>query len=71
MTVNVCPAIVIVAVRVTEPVFAATLKPTFPLSVPEPPLVIVSHAALLTAVHAQPTPVRTETVPLAADAVNV
>jgi len=71
VTVKVCPAIVIVAERVVAPVFAATLNAMFPLSVPEPPLVIVNHGALLTAVQGQPVPVRTATVPVPPDAVNV
>jgi hypothetical protein len=71
VTVNIWSAIVIVPVRLALPVFAATLKATDPLSVPEAPLVIVNHAALLTAVHGQPVSIRTETVPLPADDVNV
>jgi hypothetical protein len=44
---------VMVPVRADEEVLAATLKPTVPLPEPLPPLVIVSQAALLVAVHAQ------------------
>jgi hypothetical protein len=47
-------------------VFAATLNVTVPLSVPEAPLVIVIHAALLTAVHVHPVAILTETLPLPA-----
>ena len=64
VTVKIWPAIVSVAVRSTVVVFWATLNATVPLSVPEAPLVTVSHAALLTAVHEHPIPIRSETVPL-------
>ena len=37
-----------------SPVFAATLKVTFPLPLPIVADVIETHATLLTAVHAQP-----------------
>jgi hypothetical protein len=53
LTVNVCPAALIVPVR-AAPVFAATVNAVEPLPVPEPPAVIVIHeepAAF--AVHAQ------------------
>jgi len=53
VTVNVCVAIVIVPVR-AAPVLAATAKPTAPFPEPLAPLVIVSHDALLVAVHAHP-----------------
>ena len=61
VTVNVWPAIVSVPVR-SAPVFAAIVKSTDPLPVPLAPDVIVNHAALLTAVHAQPAVVVTVTV---------
>jgi len=54
LTVNTRPTIVIVPVRGLAAGFAATEKLTVPFPVPELPAVIVSHAALLTAVHAQP-----------------
>jgi hypothetical protein len=65
LTVNVCVAIVIVPARAV-PVFAATLKPTVPLPVPEAPLVTVIHGAPLTAVHAHAAVVVTVTVPMLA-----
>ena len=64
VTVNVCPAIVIVPVR-ELPVLAATVKATAPL--PEPlslPGKIVIQTALLAAVHAQPCGALTPTAPL-------
>ena len=60
--VNVCVAIVSVAVR-AAPVLAVTLNATVPLPVPAAPEVTVSHGALLTAVHAQAAVVVTFTVP--------
>jgi hypothetical protein len=65
VTVNVCVAIAIVPAR-GVPVFAATLKPTVPLPVPEAPLVTVIHGAPLTAVHAHAAVVVTVTVPVLA-----
>ena len=64
VTVNVLPAIVSVPVRDDVDVFAAALKLTEPLPEPDAPAVIVNHAALLTAVHAQPDGAVTATVPL-------
>jgi hypothetical protein len=52
-------------------VFAATVNVIDPLSVPEAALVIVSHDALLVAVHGHPVAIRTLTVPPPAAAVNV
>ena len=66
-TVNVCPATVSVPLRAL-PVLAATLKPTEPLPEPLVPEVIVSHDALLLAVHAHPLVVVTATLPF--DAVS-
>ena len=66
-TVKVCPAIVSVPLRAL-PVLAATLKPTVPFPLPLVPEVIVSHDALLLAVHAHPLVVVTATLPL--DAVS-
>jgi hypothetical protein len=60
-------AIVAVPVR-APPVFAATLKPTAPFAVPVAPDVIAIHASLLVAVHAQPAPAVTVTVPVVAAA---
>jgi hypothetical protein len=71
VTVNTCPAIVSVAERAVVDVFSATVKVTVPLSDPEAPPVIVSHGALLTAVHAQPSAIFTETLPLPPESVNV
>ena len=45
---------------------AATLYETVPLPLPLAPAVTVIHAALLVAVHAQPAPAVTVTVPLVA-----
>jgi hypothetical protein len=61
-----------VPLRDEDPVFAATEYPTLPLPLPLDPLVIVSHdVLLLTAVHVQPVPAVTETVPVPADGVKV
>ena len=46
--------------------FSATAKATVPLSVPEAPLVIVNHAALLTEVQLHPVAILTATLPLPA-----
>ena len=62
VTVNVCPPIVTVAVRLLDVVFPPTLMPTTPFPEPLAPLVTVSHAALLTAVHAQPAGAVTPTL---------
>jgi hypothetical protein len=64
VTVNVRPPIAIVAVRGEVLVFAAPLYVTVPLPVPVAPPVTVSHVALLVAVHAQPVPEVTPTVPV-------
>ena len=45
------------------PVVGATENWTLPIPFPELPLVIVIHDALLVAVHSQPAPVATATVP--------
>jgi hypothetical protein len=50
-TVTVCPAIVIVPLR-AAPVLAAAVNDDVPLPAPLVPEVIVSHGALLVAVHA-------------------
>jgi hypothetical protein len=63
VTVNVCPAIVIVPARASLE-FADTTYPTLPLPVPAPPELTEIHDALLAAVHAQPAVVETLTVPL-------
>ncbi|MCU1386108.1 MAG: hypothetical protein JWL71_4805 [Acidobacteria bacterium] len=52
VTVKVWPPIVSVPAR-AAPVFAATLKLTVPLPVPDAPPVTVSHPALALAVHVQ------------------
>ena len=66
-TVNVYPAICNVPVRSAWlPGFFDTLNATEPLPVPLPPEVIVIHDALLLAVHAQPLPADTLTVPVPA-----
>jgi hypothetical protein len=51
--VNVCPATVKVPVR-CAPVLAVAVNPTLPFPLPLAPDVIVSHEALLVAVHPQP-----------------
>jgi hypothetical protein len=63
LTVNICVAIVIVPAR-SMPVFAATLKPTVPLPLPEAPDVTIIHDEPLTAVHAHAAVVVTVTVPV-------
>jgi len=60
-------AIVAVPVR-AAPVFATTLKPTGPFPVPLAPDVMAIHESLLVAVHAQPAPAVTVTVPVEAAA---
>jgi len=60
-------AIVAVPFR-SLPVFAATLNPTDPFPVPVAPDVTVIHGALLVALHAQPVPAVTVTVPVVASA---
>jgi hypothetical protein len=64
VTVNVWPATVSVPVRAVVAVLAAALKETVPLPEPLAPLVTASQEALLTAVHAQPVPAVTFTVPV-------
>jgi hypothetical protein len=63
LTVNVRPAIVSVPDR-AGPLVAATLKVTLPAPLPFAPAVIVIHGALFDAVHAQPPPAATDTVPV-------
>ena len=60
-TVKLCPPMVAVPVRLVPAVLAATLRPTVPLPVPEPPEVTAIHAALLVAVRAQPLVPLTDT----------
>jgi hypothetical protein len=62
LIVTVLPATVSVPLRVDVSVLAATLYPTVPLPVPAAPLVIVSHVALLNAVHAHVAVTPTEPV---------
>jgi hypothetical protein len=64
--VNVCPAIVTVPVRDAVLGFAATSYDTVPFPFPLAPPVRVIQAALLVAVHVQPAPAVTVTVPLVA-----
>jgi hypothetical protein len=54
VTVNVCPAIVIVPDRLLPLEFDPTLNPTVPLPVPAAPNAMVSHGVVVVAVHAQP-----------------
>jgi hypothetical protein len=60
LTVKVWPAIVSVPVRAAPP-FAAMVKFTVPVPLPEAGALTVSHWALLVAVHAQPAVVVTVT----------
>ena len=53
---NVCPSTVMAPLR-AAPLFDATLKPTVPVPLPEPPLVMLIHDALGDAVHAHQLPV--------------
>jgi hypothetical protein len=62
-TVNVCPAIVSVPLRAAA-LFAATVKATVPLPVPDPPLVMLIHDAFDAAVHVHPLAVVTVDDPL-------
>jgi hypothetical protein len=68
VTVNVDPAIVSVPVRLAEPGLGATLNVTARDPEPDDPAVIVIHATLLTAVHAQPAPTVTVLLPVPAAA---
>jgi hypothetical protein len=65
VTVNVCPATLIVPVRAV-PRFGSTANPTDPLPVPDAPEVTMIHAALAleAAVHEQVPPVVTVTDPV-------
>jgi hypothetical protein len=58
------PAIVRVAVLARVVVFASAVNLTLPEPLPEAPLVIVTHDALLVDDQLQPVPVVTVTVPL-------
>src|SRR5437762_2081313 len=62
--VTLCPATVSVVVRATPDVFAVVEYVIVPELVPDAPVVIVSQLALLVAVHAQPLPVVSATVPV-------
>jgi len=61
--VKVWPAIVSVPLRAAA-LFDATLNATDPLPLPDAALVTVIHGALAVAVHAQPVPAVTATLPL-------
>jgi hypothetical protein len=63
LTVKVCPATVSVPER-GPPVVDEARNCTLPVPDPLAPDVIVSHASLLVAVHAQPLPVVTSTLPV-------
>ena len=69
VTVNVCPAMVSEPVR-SAPVFSPIDSDTVPLPVPAPPDATVIHAALETAVHAQPLAVVTPTLVVVGDEVT-
>jgi hypothetical protein len=62
--VKVVPAIVKVPLREVVAVFAAALIPTVPLPLPLAPEATLNHVALLAAVHAQPAPAVTLTLPV-------
>ena len=64
VTVNVRPPAVSVPVRGAVLVFAAMVYATEPLPLPDAPELIVIHAALLVAVHAQPAGAVTFVEPL-------
>jgi len=57
------PAIVSVPVR-AAPAFDATLNATDPMPLPDAPLVSVIQASFAVAVHAQPAPAVTPTLPV-------
>ena len=63
VTGDVCPATVSVADRAEVEVFAAAVKLTVPLPEPLEPAVIVTHPALLPAVHEHPAVVVTAALP--------
>jgi hypothetical protein len=67
VTVKVLPAIVSVPVRGVVAVVAAAAKVTLPLPEPEAPAVTDNHDTLLAALHAQPDPAVTATLPLPPD----
>ena len=71
VTVNVRPAIVIVPVRDAVAALAAAEYPTEPDPVPDAPDVTVSQLAFDAAVHVQPVPAVTETLPVDAVAATV
>src|SRR5688500_11185759 len=62
---------VIVPVRAAVAAFAAAEYPTDPAPAPDPPDVTVSQLAFDAAVHVQPVPAVTETLPVAAVAAIV
>jgi hypothetical protein len=70
--VNVRPAIISVPLRCTVPVFAATLKPAWPVPLPLGVMTVI-QVTLLVAVHPQPVVVVTvvDPVPPAAATVRV
>jgi hypothetical protein len=70
VTVTVLPATLRVPVRLDGAVLAAMENAVVPFPEPDEPLVIVSHAALELAVHAQPLPavIETDEVPAVAAA---
>ena len=71
VTSKVVPAIVSVPERLAAPVLAATPNDVVPGPVALAPPVMLIHAALLAAVHAQPAPAVTVLLPVPAAAVNV
>jgi hypothetical protein len=71
VTVNVLPPTVSVPVRGAVAVLAATAYVTEPLPLPAAPALMVIHASLLVAVHAQPVDAVTATVPVPAAAVTL
>jgi len=64
VTVTVCPPAVTVALRDAGVEFEGAVSVIVPLPDPLAPLVTVSHVALLVAVHVQPAPAVTVTLPV-------
>ena len=64
VTVKVVPAIVSVPLRLVVPPLGAAVNVTVPEPVPDAPVLIVIHAALLTAVQTQPVPTVTVLLPV-------
>ena len=70
MTVNACPAMVMVPVRGVVLLFASTWKPTVPLPIPDAPEVTVIHWSDVAATQTHPLVAVTSTLDEPAAAVN-